>query len=264
MANAVFAIIWFLRSGLSTLIDLRSSGAIGFEAVGVFENLPIFLSKGRGLTRRPFDSCGRDCGSGGGFDNMGFSAEDGTGDESNDKADGQGLHEGVGHVDEGVLVELLRTLYGGDLRGSGGGVKAGGLHLLNLRGEVAVHEAGHEVEVEDLPCSDVADGRDEGDLDAAGEGAAERDLPAESAVAIAADAEVDYQERGHHDGVAESHAVADADLVGEEKRSSHKDGDDEAGDEPESKDGFLHVRLLVHVWMHILRWNRAGCHHPFG
>ena len=52
---------------------------------------------------RPFDLCGHDCESGGGFD-RGFAAEDGSGDESNDKADGQGLHEGVGHVDEGVLV----------------------------------------------------------------------------------------------------------------------------------------------------------------
>ncbi|HKB97608.1 MAG TPA: ABC transporter ATP-binding protein [Terriglobales bacterium] len=83
--------------------------------------------------------CGHDCGSGGGFD-RGFAAEDGSGDESNDKADGQGFHEGVCHVDEGVLVELLRALYGSDLRGGVGGVKSGGLDLVNLRGEVAVHE----------------------------------------------------------------------------------------------------------------------------
>src|SRR6266478_10169230 len=143
-----------------------------------------------GLTPRPFDSCGHDCGSGGGFD-RGFAAEDGSGDESNDKADGQGLHEGVGHVDEGVLVELLRALYGSDLRGGGGGVKPGGLDLVNLRGEVAVHEVGHEVEVEDLPHGDVTDGGDEGDQDAAGEGAAEGDLAGEGIVAVAADAEVD-------------------------------------------------------------------------
>src|SRR6266702_4018680 len=124
-----------------------------------------------------FDLCGHDCGSGGGFD-RGFAAEDGGGDECDDKADGQGLHEGVGHVDEGVLVELLRVLYGSDLRGGGGGVKSGGLDLVNLRGEVAVHEVGHEVEVEDLPHGDVADGCDEGDQDAAGEGAAEGDLAA--------------------------------------------------------------------------------------
>jgi hypothetical protein len=143
-----------------------------------------------GLTPRPFDLCGRDCGSGGGF-GSGFAAEDGGGDESNDKADGQGLHEGVGHVDEGVLVELLRALYGSDLRGGGGGVKSGGLDLVNLRGEVAVHEVGHEVEVEDLPHGDVADGGDEGDQDAAGEGAAEGDLAGEGVVAVTADAEVD-------------------------------------------------------------------------
>ena len=69
---------------------------------------------------RPFDLCWHDCGSGGGFD-RGFAAEDGSGDESNDKADGQGLHEGVGHVDQGILVELLRALDGSDLGGDGGG-----------------------------------------------------------------------------------------------------------------------------------------------
>jgi hypothetical protein len=143
-----------------------------------------------GLTPRPFDLCGHDCGSGGGFD-RGFAAEDGSGDESNDKADGQGLHEGVGHVDEGVLEELLRALYGSDLRGGGGGVKSGGLDLVNLRGEVAVHEVGHEVEVEDLPHGDIANGGDEGDQDAAGESAAEGDLAGEGVVAVAADAEVD-------------------------------------------------------------------------
>ena len=39
--------------------------------------------------------------------------------------------------------------------------------------------------------------------------------------------------------------MAGADLVGKEKRSAHKDGDDEAGDEAEGEDSFLHVRLLV-------------------
>ena len=135
-------------------------------------------------------SRGHDCGSGGGFD-RGCAAEDGSGDESNEKADGQGLHEGVGHVDEGVLVELLRPLYGSDLRGGGGGVQSGGLDLVNLRGEVAVHEVGHEVEVEDLPHGGVADGGDEGDQDAAGEAAAEGDLAGEGVIAVAADAEVD-------------------------------------------------------------------------
>jgi len=65
---------------------------------------------------------------------------------------------------------------------------------VNLRGEVAVHEVGHEVEVEDLPGGDVADGGDEGDQDAAGEGAAEGDLAVQVVVAVAADAEVDEQE----------------------------------------------------------------------
>src|ERR1700736_1722930 len=123
-----------------------------------------------------------------GFD-RGFAAEDGCGDEGNDEAHGQGLHEGVGHVDERVLVELLRALYGGHLCSARGGVKCRGLDLVNLRGEVAVHEVGHEVE--DLPHGDVADGGDEGDQDAAGEGAAEGDLASEGVVAVAADAEVD-------------------------------------------------------------------------
>src|SRR5882762_3024037 len=96
-----------------------------------------------GLTPLPFDVCGHDCGSGDGF-NWGFAAEDGSGDESNEKSDGQGLHEGVGHVDEGVLVELLRVLDSSDLRGGGGGVKSGGLDLVNLRSEVAIHDVGHE------------------------------------------------------------------------------------------------------------------------
>ena len=143
-----------------------------------------------GLALQPFDLCGHDCGSGGGFDG-GFAAEDGSGDQSNDKANGQGLYEGVGHVDEGVLVELLRVLYGSDLRGGGGGVKSGGLDLVNLRGEIAVHEVRYEVEVEDLPRGDVADRGDEGDQDAAREGAAEGDLAGEGVVAVAADAEVD-------------------------------------------------------------------------
>src|ERR1700730_10304665 len=131
---------------------------------------------------------------GGGLDRRGagiLAAEDGSGDERNDKADGQGLHEGVGHVDEGILVELLRALYGSDLRGGGGGAKSGGLDLVNLRGEVAVHEVGHEVEEEDLPHGDVADGGNEGNQDAAGEGAAEGDLAGEGIVAVAADAQVD-------------------------------------------------------------------------
>src|SRR5208282_898264 len=109
----------------------------------------------------------------------------------------------VGHVDEGVLVELLRVLDGSDLRGGGGGVKSGGLDLVNLRGPVAVHEVGHEVEVNDLPRDDVEDAGDEGDEDAAGEGAAEGDLASQIIVAVAADAEVDQQERRHHHGVAE-------------------------------------------------------------
>ena len=56
--------------------------------------------------------CSHDCGIRSGF-GRGFAAKDGSGDQSNDKADGKGLHEGVGHVHQGVLVELLRVLDGG-------------------------------------------------------------------------------------------------------------------------------------------------------
>ena len=69
------------------------------------------------------DLCGDDRGGGGGFGG-GFAAEDSGGEESDDQADGQGLNEGVGHVDKGVLVELLRVLDGSDLRGGGGWVKS--------------------------------------------------------------------------------------------------------------------------------------------
>ena len=73
--------------------------------------------------------------------------------------------------------------------------------------------------------------------------------PAEVVVAVAADAEVDQQERRHHDGVAEDHAVAGTDLVGEQKRAVHEDRDHDAGDEAEGEDGFLHGRLLLRVRM---------------
>jgi hypothetical protein len=111
---------------------------------------------------------------------------------------------------------------------------------VNLRGEVAVHEVRHEVEVDDLPHNDVADGSDERDQDAAGEGAAEGDLARERVVAVAADAEVDEQERRHHRGIAEYQAVAGADLVGDQKRAAHKHAEDDAGDETEDEDVALH------------------------
>ena len=47
---------------------------------------------------------------------------------------------------------------------------------MDLGGEVAVHEVGHEVEIEDLPCGDVAGGGDESDEDATGEGSCKGDL----------------------------------------------------------------------------------------
>ena len=144
-------------------------------------------------------------------------------------------------------VELLEVLDTGDLPGGGSGVKAGGPHTLDLGGEIAVHEVRHEVEVENLPHGDVADAGDEGDQEAAGEGAAEGDLAGEGVVAVAADAEVDEQERCHHDGVAEGQAVSGAHLVREEQRTVHQNGDDESGDETEGEDGFLHVSSWVQV-----------------
>src|SRR5207302_1159048 len=123
-----------------------------------------------------------------------------------------------------------------DLRGGGGGVESGGLDFVNLRGEVAIHEVGHEVEVEDLPHRDVADAGNEGDQDAAGEGEAEGDLAGEDVIAVAADAEVNEQERCHHGGVAEDHAVAGADGIGKQKQAAHKEGDEHARDNAERKD----------------------------
>ena len=49
-------------------------------------------------------------------------------------------------------------------------------------------------------------------------------MAGEGVVAVAADAEVDEQERRHHRGVAENQAVAGADFVGEEKVAAHQDG----------------------------------------
>ena len=154
-------------------------------------------------------------------------------------------------------------------RGGGGGVKPGGLHLVNLRGEVAVHEVGYEFEVENLPRGDVADRGDEGNQDAAGEGAAEGDLAGEGIVAVAADPEVDEQEGRHHVGVAENQAVAGADLVGEENVAVHKDRHDDVGDQAEGEDGFLHGWLLVDASCAsedgvTMRCNGTGCRHPFG
>src|SRR5271165_4407446 len=133
------------------------SGSRRLRSMG--SRMTVQKTEGRGLRPGLLIYVVMTAGSGGRFD-TGFAAEHGSGDESNDQADGQGLYEGVGHVDEGVLVELLGALYGSHLPGGGDRVKSGGLDLLNLRGEVAVHEVGHEVEIKDLPRSDVADGRD--------------------------------------------------------------------------------------------------------
>jgi hypothetical protein len=126
---------------------------------------------------------------------------------------------------------------------------------VNLRGEIAVHEVRHEVEVDHLPHGDVADAGDQGDQNPARERPPERDFPGQRVVAVAADAEVDQQERRHHRGVAQNQAVAGADLVGDEKVPAHQDGDHDPGDEAEREDGFFHGRLLLRVrcdgrWSH--------------
>src|SRR5712671_485701 len=54
----------------------------------------------------------------------GFAAEECCRDQGDDDAHRQRFHDGVGHVDEGVLVELLGVLDSGDLRGGGSGVEA--------------------------------------------------------------------------------------------------------------------------------------------
>jgi hypothetical protein len=187
-------------------------------------------------------------------------------DQGDEEAHRRRFHKGVRHVDKGVLVQLLGVLDGGDPRGGGSGVEAGGLQLVNFCGEVAVHEVGHEIEVQNFPHNNVADGADERDKDAASEGAAEGDLAREGVVAVAADAEVDEQERRHHNGVAEDQAVvAGADLVRDEQRSAHEDGHDQAGDEAESEDDFFHVRLLdVSENRVTMRCGGTGCRHPFG
>jgi hypothetical protein len=191
-------------------------------------------------------------------------AEDGSRDESNDQPDREGLDKGICHVDQRVLIQLRRALNRSDLRRNGGRVKSGGLYFMNLRREIAIHEVRHEVEIKDLPHGDVAEAGDERDQDATGKGAAEGDSTGELVVAITADAEVNQQERRDHDGIAQSHTVGGADLVGEQKRTPHKRGDDGTGDEAEGEDGFLHVGLPDASEDGLtVRSNGASCRHPF-
>jgi hypothetical protein len=171
---------------------------------------------------------------------LGLLAEDGGGDQGDEDADGEGFYEGVEGVDEGVLIELLRVADGGNFRLDGFGGAGCGLHLLDLVSEVAVHEAVHEVEVEDLPRDDVEDAGDEGDADADGEGAAEGDGAVGEVVPVGADAEVDKEE-GEHDGrVADDQGfLAVVEVAEEAKGAAHHDGGENAGDEAEGEDGLL-------------------------
>src|SRR5580692_11554411 len=93
----------------------------------------------------------REGGVGGAAGRGGFAAEERGGDQGDEQADGEGLHKGVGHVDEGVLILLCLALDFGDLRGGGGRVQARGLDFVDCGGPVAIHDVGHEVEVEDFP-----------------------------------------------------------------------------------------------------------------
>src|SRR4051812_35313770 len=126
-----------MTGGLNTIRRATASTVTSSEIANSGLS-PFFQLRGhRRWNGVPFDRCS--------------AVEDGSGNESNDKTDRHGLHEGVGHIDEGVLVELLRMLYLCNFCGGSGGIKSGGLDFVNLRGEVAVHEVGHEVEVKDLP-----------------------------------------------------------------------------------------------------------------
>ena len=154
----------------------------------------------------------------------------------------------ISHVNEGILAELPGVLDSSDLRRGRTGIKSRGLNLLYLPGEVAVHKVRHEPEVENLPRRDVADGGEKNNQDAADQGAAQGDLPGEDIVAIAADAEIDQQERRHHHGIADHHAVAGAKSIA--RRSSahtqlknHSTGVNRSETAAYSSRPFLEVRL---------------------
>ena len=177
---------------------------------------------------------------------LGLLAEDGGGDQGDDEADGEGFYEGVESVDERVLIELLRVADGGDFGLDGFGGAGGGLNLLDLVSEVAVHEAVEEVEVDDLPRDDVEDAGDEGDANADGEGATEGDGTVGEVVPVGADAEEDKEEGEDDGGVAEVIAfVAVVDVAEEGDGAAHHDGGENAGDEAEGEDGLLQCEAPV-------------------
>jgi hypothetical protein len=190
---------------------------------------------------------------------LGLPAEDGGGDDGDSEVDGEGFDEGVECVDEGVLVELLGVADGGDFGLDGFGGAGGGLSLLDELGEVAVHDAMHEVEVDDLPRDDVDGAGDEGDADADGEAPAEGDGPAGEVIAVGADAEED-EERDEDDGGIAEHQppVAMFEVFEEGKRGDHQDRGENAGDEAEGEDGFLQCEAPVEVDLKTLCGAEAG------
>ena len=133
---------------------------------------------------------------------MGFAAKDGCGNQGDEQVDREGFDEGVEGVDERVLVGDLGLADGGYFGLDRGGGAWGGLDLLDLGSEVAVHEAMHEIEVEDLPSEDIDGAGDESDADADRESSAESDVAVGDIVAVGADAEEDEQCREDDRSVA--------------------------------------------------------------
>ena len=175
-------------------------------------------------------------------------AEGGGGDQGDEEADGEGFDEGVEGVDQGVLVEELRVTDSGDLGLDGFGGARAGLGLLDELGEVAVHEAVEEVEVNNLPGDDVEDAGDEGDADADGEATSEGDGAVGEVVPVGADAEVDKQEGKHDGGVADDHGLlAVVEVAEKAEGAAHHDGGKNAGDEAEGEDGLLQCEAPVEV-----------------
>jgi hypothetical protein len=190
---------------------------------------------------------------------LGLLAEDGGGDHGDKETDGKGFYEGVEGVDEGVLVELLRVPDGGDFGLNGLGSTRCGLDLLYLLSEVAIHEAVHEVEVDNLPCDDIEDAGDEGDADADGKGAAEGDAATGKVVPVGADTEEDKEGGEHDGGVADHQAfLAVCEVAKEWDSGAHHDGGENAGDEAEGEDGLLQCDAPVEVDLKALCRAKAG------
>jgi hypothetical protein len=147
---------------------------------------------------------------------------------------------------------------GGDFGLDGFGGAGGGLSFLDEFGEVAVHDAVHEVEVDDLPRDDVDGAGDEGDAEADREAPAEGDDAAGDVIAVGADAEEDKKRDEDDGGIAEDQpAVAVFEVFEEWERGDHQDRGENAGDEAEGEDGLLQWEAPV-VDLKILCGAEAG------